>query len=755
MGKKQTAASSPGTAAQSTGFRRHLLGIVLLSAAAFLAYSNSLHGIWAFDDVLINQYVGLGNILEKTGPRIVSFLSFAINQKINPYDQFNYRLLNLFIHIANSLLVYGIAFLTLKFYDVRERGKNFSFFAALLSAAVFALHPLNINAVAYIIQRMASLAAFFVLLALLLYIIAGRTGHMVRKAILYCATAVCIILGILSKENAVMGIPLILLYEYIFIARFDKKAFWRKARIFAALSFCALVAASFYAHIFQSAFKVAKVLLNINQPMKWTAWMATDIYWSPLEHILTELRVVSRYLFLFIFPLPRFLIFDWWGYPISKGLFTPLTTFFSLIFIGTALGFSIFRIKKYPFLSFGILWYFIAISLESFIAVGSDLYFEHRNYLPLAGLCFGVVVQVLSFFWKRIQGKYVLWSIFLAVSLVFGGMTFQRNFIWNDPIIFWKDIAQKAPDNPRAAYVLANCYFGHSYFEDAEKYYRKTIELSGERKTPAYLSDALYRLGFMYLMLERLPESREIIDTMNNRFFRSWKSDALQGLYLYQSHDYKGAISSYLRAQEVPFAQEDAPQKFKVQDRVTVLTLTGDAYRAAGEFSKARDSYEKALTLSPLFSAAHHGMAKLDILQRRFDAASEHLREALIADPYNIMILSDKANLTLLKGEGAGKALPFAQRAVVLNPPFYQPYLIMGTILVVSGDETDADRYYARAAELHSPDYQLLFNKAWGYSLRGEKRRQSHYLRELLTLKEVPDNIRATAKRILAHLNGS
>jgi protein O-mannosyl-transferase len=747
MRKKQPACSS-GTIARNANYIEHVLGIALISIAGFLAYSNSLHGIWAFDDVLINQSVGLGRISELTGSRMLSYLSFAINQRINPYDQFNFRLFNLCIHILNSILVYVIAFITLTPDDKNDRDKSFRFSVALISAGLFALHPMNINAVAYIIQRMASLAAFFVLLSLLAYIFATRVRHVVKSAALYCAACLCILFGVLSKENGVMAMPLILLYDYIFISHFDGKAFTRRALVFISLGFSVIFISSFYIPVFKSVVDIGKIILDFNQPMTWKAWMSTDIYWSPLEHILTEFRVVGRYLLLFLLPLPQFLVFDWWGYPVSKGLFSPLTTFFSMIFLGSLFIFSILRMKKYPFLSFGLLWYFIAISLESFIAVGSDLYFEHRNYLPLAGLCFGVVAHIYSVFRERLRWKYMPWALFAVVSLVFGGMTFQRNFVWNDPVIFWEDAAQKVPDNPRAAFVLANCYFSHAYFERAEEYYKKAVQISVERKTPAYMLDSLYRLGFMYLILERRPESGGVINSIEKFFGHTWQNDVLQGLYLYTNHDYNGAINSYLKT---PVALS---REFKLIDRATVLTLTADAYRAAGAVDKARESYEGALSLSSSFAAAHHGLAKIDMMQRRFDSASEHFGTALLFDPYNVMVLSDMAYLALLKGDGAEKALSFAQRAVVLNPPIYQPYLIMGTVRVASGNYKDAEPAFIKARELKAQDYQILFNMAWAYSIRGNAERQAYCLKELLKLKDVPDNIRNTAGRLLLQLTG-
>jgi tetratricopeptide (TPR) repeat protein len=718
-----------------------------LSISVFLAYSNSLNGIWAFDDVLTNQPLGIDGLIEKFGARKVSYLTFAINQMIDPYSPVNFRLFNILIHILNSLLVYVIALITLRLPDYRERFEHYSFSVALISSMIFALHPLNINAVAYIIQRMASLATFFVLLALVTYIFAAKSKGAFNKIILYFMTFAFILLGILSKENAVMGIPLIMLYDYVFLSRFDFKTFKPRAAGVVVVGSCILLVASIYINVYNTAINIAKDFLAINKPLVWKFWMAIDVYWSPLEHILTEFRVVSRYLFLFVLPLPKFLVFDWWGYPISKGLFNPVTTFFSMGFIVGALVFSILKRKKYPFLSFGILWYFIAISLESFIAVGSDLYFEHRNYLPLAGLSFGLVAQAVSSFGEKIRGKYTLLIIFITLSAILGFLTFQRNYIWKDPVTFWKDPVQKTSGNIRATLALANSYFSMSDFKNAKSYYIDSVQLARERKVTRYMAESLYRLGFTDLLLLQGVESKKIMDVMEKLSPHTYYLKILQGLHSYINQDYEGAIRSYLQVLEVH------SKEINRSERVTVLTLMGDAYRDMGLADEALNSYKNALSLHHSFPAAYHGMAKIQLMKGDLDSASEHLRRVLSIDPYNIGALSDMANLILIRGEGAEKALPFAKRAVSLNPPFYRPYLIMGTVLIASGVEKDAEGYYIKAKELRSPDYLINFNKAWAYSLRGDREKQKYYLIELLKLRETPENISDTARKILSRLN--
>jgi len=737
-------------AALSPRLITHILGVALLIIAVSLAYSNSLNGIWALDDVLVNQPLDKEALVEKVGGRKVPFLSFSVNQKIDPHDPLNFRLFNILIHIFNSILVYVLALITLKLPYNMERFERNGFSVALLSAVIFALHPLNINAVSYIIQRMASLATFFVLLSLISYIYACRSRGLLNKTVLYIISILFFILGIFSKENAVMAIPLILLYDYAFLSPYDEKGFKKRIIVVALAGICVFLIADFYLSLHNRVLELARVFADINKPLTFKSWMASNVYWSPYEHILTEFRVIGRYLFLFVLPLPEFLVFDWWGYPLSKGIFEPATTLISMVLIISALVFSVLKLRRFPFISFGILWYFIAISLESFIAVGSDLYFEHRNYLPLTGLSFGLVAQTASALSGRVSfGKYNTWIIFIVLSALLGFFTFQRNVIWKDPVTFWNDTVQKAPENIRAKLALANSYLSMSDFKNAKRYYLDSIRIAKEERKTFFLSKALYQLGFMYLMLEQKAEAKKVIEAFERLSPESAMLKILKGYQSYLNQDLKTAVSIY---QSVHKDNPSFNQTFKRMDSVTVLTLMGDAYREMGLLDKASESYKNALKMNHSFPAAYHGLAKIHSKQGDYDGALEYLGKVLSMDPYNFQASSDMAYLLLIKGEGAVKALPFAEKAVSLHPPFYKPYLIMGTVLTALGKDKNAERFYIKAKELNAPDYKIFFNMAWAFSLKGERERQKYYLKELLKQEGVPQNIRDTAGEILSGL---
>jgi hypothetical protein len=194
-----------------------------------------------------------------------------------------------------------------------------AFLGALLSGVIFGLHPININAVAYIVQRMASLATFFVLLALLCYIFATQSVSRFRASLFYILSGMWVVAGVFSKENAIMAIPLIILYDLVFLSQFKGRVFIKRMLIISGIGILCIGLASYFLRLHAAFIDLAVSFLNLNQPLTDKGWTAVDVYWTPLQHILTEFRVVSRYIFLIFSPLPRFLVFDWWGFRYLTG----------------------------------------------------------------------------------------------------------------------------------------------------------------------------------------------------------------------------------------------------------------------------------------------------------------------------------------------------------------------------------------------------------------------------------------------------
>ena len=734
--KKKDAAPAPKEK-QGASDRQHFLALAFLGVSVFLAYAGSLHGTWAFDDSAIGQFSSIDQVLNlRLGYRKVSYLSFLINRWINPEDPLNYRILNIIIHVVNSFLVYIIALRTLRLPEWKEKYGRYSFAVALTSAAVFALHPININAVSYIVQRMTSLSALFVLAALLSYLSARTSSGRGRAAILYGVTLICIFLGIFSKENAVLAVPLLLLYDYIFLVRFNAKELLRKNLPGLAVALLSLAVLGLLPGFSRAVFSIARGFLNINHPIEGAGWTAIDVYWTPLQHILTEFRVIGRYLFILFAPLPRFLVFDWWGYPISTGITEPLSTLISLVIVISAISFSFITRRRMPFLAFGILWYFIGLSLESFIGVGGDLYFEHRNYLPSAGLFFGIAAQLLtSFKGAAVKQKYV-WGIVLLLSAILGSLTFQRNLVWKDSVTLWQDTLKKAPGNVRAMIAMGNACLKKPDFDAARDFFSEAVKVSRARKRKQFFFQSLYSLGMTDLFLGDLPQAEKVIGVMERLSWNpySYRTSILRAFYRHLTDDEDGAIGLY----------EEAMPMARGLDRVIVQTLLGDAYRGKGQPADAIDNYRKALQLDPSFTAAYYGMGAAYMGMRDINNATTFLQKTLALEPNNPLALADMSDILLLQKAPPEKALRYAEKAVSNASRLFQPYLAMGNVLIIMGKDEAADEFFRKAQERGLKDYMVPFSKARAYFMKGDRKKAVALLKEMAAMKNVPDVMRQT-----------
>jgi len=725
--------------------KKHAIAISVLSISVFLAYLNSLSGTWALDDIVANKPVGIKDIYDFVGFRKVAYITFFLNQAIAPFSPANFRLFNILMHILNATLVYVLAYKTILLISGNRKQRtgeheqsdktsmklqNRAFLGALLSGVFFGLHPININAVAYIVQRMASLATFFVLLALLCYIFATQSVSRFRASLFYILSGMWVVAGVFSKENAIMAIPLIILYDLVFLSQFKGRVFIKRMLIISGIGILCIGLASYFLRLHAAFIDLAGSFLNLNQPLTDKGWTAADVYWTPLQHILTEFRVVSRYIFLIFSPLPRLLVFDWWGFPLSDGITQPITTLLSILFVFSLLIFSIWKIKRFPMLCFGILWYLVAISLESFFAFGSDLYFEHRNYLPVSGLFMGIAGQVVISFRARIKEK-TTWTTAIVLCTILGLLTFSRNFVWKDSVTLWGDTLKKAPSNIRAMMAIGNAYLKLSDLNGAERYYKKVVLISGKDKRPHFLDDSAYSLGMVYLFEGKLKDARDLMDIFENTV-ESYRPQILKGFYKALNNDIDGALRDY----------NGILDQTKGMDSVVVLTLMGDAYRNGGLWDKARESYSRAISLDPGFAAAYYGMGVAFMGQRDIEHAYEYFDKALSIDPENVLALADMADLLLIKKSKPEDALIYAQRAVVKSPPFHQPYLAMGNVLVVLGRDKEAEAFYKKALEYGMADYMVPFSKARAYYMKGDEEKAKNQLSELRRFKDLPEKIK-------------
>src|SRR5512134_3139879 len=241
MGKLQRAKTDPpgGSAVGGTLLDRQAVHLFLLAVLALLIYSNSFHVPFVFDDepsIKDNPLIrNLANFFSSGSGtainprRFLGYLSFALNYRFGGLDVTGYHVVNVAVHIANAFLVYLLVRLTFRTPALQgsalvpRRG-----FLALATASLFVAHPLQTQAVTYIVQRFTSLSTFFYLAALILYVRwrharEGGGSHEGKATAAYLGSLAAAVLAMHTKEIA-FSLPLVvLLYEIFFFGIPDRK----------------------------------------------------------------------------------------------------------------------------------------------------------------------------------------------------------------------------------------------------------------------------------------------------------------------------------------------------------------------------------------------------------------------------------------------------------------------------------------------------------------------------------------------------
>ena len=361
---------------------RHLIAIALIAGVALVAYSNTFHVPFHFDDrpnivenpsihTTVLTWDWLKRLIKITYPvsiRVFSYFTLALNYYFGGFNVFGYHLVNFFIHIASGIFLYWFLLLTFNLPSLKEKYGPISYKVALFSSLIFIAHPIQTQSVTYIIQRMASMAGMFYLLSLVLYI-KGRLSTGWPRGFYFGGMVLSYLLGVFSKENVDI-IPLfICLYEFYFFQKFDLTP--RGKNILFTLIGTLLVLGAFGFVIWGDRY-----IQVIREGYEYRTF-------SMSERVLTQSRVVLYYLTLLAFPHPSRLNLDY-DFPISKTIFDPPTTLISILIIAGLIGYSIWTAKKRPILSFCILWYFGNLVIESSI-FPLEMVYEHRLYLPVVG----------------------------------------------------------------------------------------------------------------------------------------------------------------------------------------------------------------------------------------------------------------------------------------------------------------------------------------------------------------------------------
>ena len=627
----------------------HLIALGLIAGVTVLAYSNTFHAPFHFDDqpnILLNpnvqvkswswdSFVRLISNSYKESIRVFSFLTLALNYSLGGLNVFGYHVVNLLIHIVSGMLLYGFLMMTFQLPSLRERYGPVAYRVALFASLIFVCHPVQTQSVTYIVQRMASLGGMFYLLTMVLYI-KGRLARGRIRYLSFGAMVVSYLLGVFSKENVAIVPLLIALYELYFFRQFELGPKGRRFLLVTGGLLCFLGALGFlvwgrrYIELSISGYEMRPFTLG--------------------ERLLTQSRVVLYYLTLMAFPLPSRLNLDY-DFPLSRSLIDPPTTLLSILIIAGLLIYSVWIAKKRPVLSYFVLWYFGNLVIESSV-FPLELVYEHRLYLPAVGpfvLFSLLIVDLIERLRERSsvretgsspetarEGKdgkeghvgatgmitrpraHLLEIIvFSIVILLLAGGSYGRNRLWNDDIELLLDNVEKSPRKARVHGNLAFAYFTAGIYDKALRAAQKAIEL-----------DATYAHAYhtQSLVYERWGEKEKAIALAKKSFELDPEFHIAHytlGRIYFEDHQFEKAAEAF---EHVVRVYPNLPE---------VHHFLGLIYANQRRFDRAVSEFEWDIRISPDHALAHLNVGQIYWHEfKNREKAIGHLKAALAVDPF-------------------------------------------------------------------------------------------------------------------------
>jgi len=449
--------------------------IILIASITTLVYANSLKNSFVYDDswVIINNkfvkslknlplvfskkyltetkdidFLGIHNDIGsgETTYRPIVTLTYFIDYHFWKLNAFGYHLLNLLLHVFNSILVYFLA------ASIAKEKK-----IALLASLLFALHPVNSEAVNVISFREDLLVFLFFMSSLLFYIRLDNYTNP-KKTFVYISSLILFLLSLFSKEMAISLPIIIILYDYYYgkaapiLNRFKS----RYAGYFIVSTLYLLIWGLFIG--------------NKNSPFK-------HIDYSFYKGIFTMSVTVMNYLqWLFIPTGIHAAIND---HTLVFSALTPKVTIsILLISICLIIAFKTFRRSRGT--SFSIAWFFITILPVTNIFLLNNIMASRYLYIPIFGFCLflSILLLKLSSF-KPVRSCKLLAKYVIAVILIIYSMlTVMRNTVWRDNISLWSEIAKHYPNNALAHSNLGLYFFENNLFDSAINEYSKALHLS-------------------------------------------------------------------------------------------------------------------------------------------------------------------------------------------------------------------------------------------------------------------------------------
>ncbi len=525
----------------------------------------------------------------------MAYLSFAINYYFGGLDVFGYHLVNFAVHYLSAVFLFLFIFNVLKLPLLADRYGGDAFVIAALASLLWALSPVQVLAVSMIVQRMASMAALFYIMAMYCYL-KGRTAPLASRSIIwFFMTGACALLAFGTKQNAAMLPVSLFLLDLFLIQGVRSETVKKYVKISVIPILVVIVLGSVYTNF-------SSIINGFNgRPF------------TLAERLMTEPRVIVFYLSLLFYPAESrlTLLHD---IEISRSLLQPWTTIPAFIFITSLVLLSLVAARRKPLISYCILFFFLNHLIEGSV-LSLEIAYEHRNYLPSMLIFVPVamlMIRVTAFLSQK-RNVQVLAVGMMALLLIWQGHTvFKRNAILRHQETFWLDNLKKAPNLSRPHGEIGKILLSKG---DRASFAALTTALKIGRYSSATEPWVYYgNLGNYYMIIENNPEAalehyhkalqyKKAADVYNSMAITCAIQGDLEKAYEYSRatvthapHNavYHGNFSQILLQRGMlDEAIAEGLKTLELQrDNAAVLPILGEAYRKKQDYGSSARYWE-------------------------------------------------------------------------------------------------------------------------------------------------------------------
>lgn len=464
-----------------------LIHASVIVSAITIVYLNSLSGVFLFDDdgAIVNN-LAIRDLwsfdwLQLRG-RPVTTLTIAINYALGGLDPIGYHIVNVVIHIANSLLLYRVIMEAMEASGATSvrSPRDFAFASTLL----WAVHPLCTQSVTYIVQRSESLAAMGILATLFCWSRASQVSRhapgsesvtnesaartLTRSGLpgwsIAAVASAMVAYG--SKESAALLPIIVLLYDRVFLCE-SWRAVSAKALWHAAIGLPVLVGVGVYAAAFTGGeHQDQTVGFSMDRINSWS-------------YLASQPFVFAQYLWLSVLPIKQSMDYGWLPSESRLTLCLGLWLWFCIVLL------AVWLLIRKPPVGFLLAASLLILAPSSSFMPLQDIIFEHRFYLPLAAVCIlffsiGERAENLFLSWFNVVFGHSQKLAVVAVVVALGVLTMARNRDYLSSERMFASDAANNPENPRAWTNLAATRDFENP-DDCIAMYEKALDLYAQR----------------------------------------------------------------------------------------------------------------------------------------------------------------------------------------------------------------------------------------------------------------------------------